>query len=121
MGRMKYRYVRRDDRVMARIPRLFKGCIALTLLAGASAAQGDFEMHDPVFNLRYDIRKVHFEDAPASISQRCQGEVRPDKYWVFAYWKGQDSEFFVISSLATKLRGLGLVITNEQCIVGSAD
>ena len=45
---------------------------SLMLLSGQLAeAQSKRSMVDPLFGLRYDPQQVHFEAAPASITQFC--------------------------------------------------
>lgn len=97
--------------------RSLRSCLAFTLFVGTAAAQSNFDMRDPIFNTRYDVRKVHFANAPDSLAQRCPGEVRPDKYWLYAHWKEGDSEFLIVSSIATRFKkGIGIVIIEGRCI-----
>lgn len=110
-------------RALSAASRLFAAqwfLVLLSIPSVVSAAASDYEMREPVLNVKYDIRGVQFELAPVSLP-RCEGQLAKDKYWLYAQWKDGDSEFLVISSLATKYHPIGLVITSARCIVGDAD
>jgi hypothetical protein len=76
-------------------------CAAMIRLAYAGPPQGTEAgraMDDPLFGMTYDTSKVHFEDAPAVIGQRC-AEIRGRKLWLFAEWRSAGVEYFIVSGL----------------------
>ena len=83
--------------------------------------QSRVAMVDPVFSMSYDPTKVHFELAPPSLEERCPAARRGEKYWLYAYWKDGDTEFFLISSPASQLTGGAAVIRDGQCTLGNPD
>src|SRR5258707_1362169 len=56
-------------------------------------------MADPLFGITYNPQEVHFEEAPASVSQLCR-MLRGRKLWVYARSKRAGSEYFIVSGLA---------------------
>lgn len=74
--------------------------ILSTLLAlGSSQAWGADVTHamtDLLFGLRYSPEKVRFEPATRSLAQHCP-QLKGRTLWTYATWKGQESEYFVVS------------------------
>lgn len=83
----------------------------------AESQQGRTTMSDPVFGMVYDVNKVHFEQAPLRISQVCR-DLRGEKPWVYAEWKQDDIEYFVLSSRRSEVSGESAVIRGNECAVG---
>jgi hypothetical protein len=77
-------------------------------------------MGDPVFGMTYDTRKVHFENAPAKISQLCR-DLSGETFWLYAYYKTPDAEYFVLSNSTSEVSGVGLVLRGTHCTEGLPD
>jgi hypothetical protein len=71
-------------------------------------------MSDPVFGMTYDLQKVHFETAPASIGRLCP-EARGETYWLYAYRKEGDAEYFILSNFRSVISGAGVVLKGGRC------
>jgi hypothetical protein len=56
------------------------------------------EMGDPLFGIMYDPQKVHFENAPTSLRERCSALWGRD-LWLYAEFKTGETEYFVLSGL----------------------
>lgn len=83
------------------------------------AAQSQTLFAEPIFGMIYDTRSVHFETAPDRLGQRC-GLLR-GKQWLYAYWKEEDTEFFVVNNKTSWLTGVGLVLRGSSCTEGTAE
>ena len=95
--------------------------IALLLICtGTLEAQLPALFSDPVFGMTYDTRAVHFQNAPRRISQLCP-DLRAQRFWLYAYWKTGDSEYFVLSNLKSEDSGVGVVLRGSQCVEGLPD
>jgi len=93
--------------------------VALALSALMGHAQSRWYMADPVFGIGYDIRKVHFERAPAILEKACAADLRGRKgFWVYAYWKEGKTEYFVISNQQSQESGGAAVIRDGACTLG---
>jgi|HubBroStandDraft_6_1064221.scaffolds.fasta_scaffold594281_2 hypothetical protein len=92
----------------------------LLLAAGWAGAQPGLSMSDPVFGIRYQTGSIHFENAPRKLGQLCR-DLGSENFWVYAYWKERDTEYFVLSSRKSEVSGAGAVIHRDKCIVGLPD
>lgn len=77
-------------------------------------------MSDPVFGISYDPEIVHFETAPSKISSLCS-ESRGQKFWLYAYSRAGETEYFVLSNQESKVSGVGVVISGGKCVEGLPD
>lgn len=95
--------------------------IFLVFLGIRSAqAQGKPLMSDPVFGISYDPSKVHFEAAPSRTSRLCPG-LREARFWLYAYWRDGETEYFVLSNRKSSVSGAGVVISAGKCTEGLPD
>jgi hypothetical protein len=79
-------------------------------------------MSDPVFGLVYDTGKVHFERAPPSVERMCAADLQGRKnFWLYAYWKALDTEYFLLSSRESQESGGAAVIHGNKCTLGLPD
>jgi len=53
-------------------------------------------MFDPFFAISYEPERVHFESAPAAITESCH-DLRGRKLWVYAEWSSGDTKYFIVS------------------------
>ena len=86
------------------------GCV---FLCGVVArAQSIF--YDPLFEIPYDPQKIYFDSVPLTIKAHCPG--LRDRYasaWLYAKWKQEDTEYFIISGFLADYRN-GHVVAAEQ-------
>jgi hypothetical protein len=68
----------------------------------------------------YDAQKVRFEQAPPSIGRFCR-DLRGEKFWLYAYWKEADTEYFVLSNRKSEVSGVGVVLRGTECATGLPD
>jgi hypothetical protein len=57
-------------------------------------------MDDPLFAIRYDTAKVHFESMPISLVKRCPDlRNRYTDAWIYGHTETMDAEYFIVSGL----------------------
>lgn len=70
-------------------------------------------MTDPLFGLTYSPQKVRFESAAKLLTQRCP-QIKGRRLWTYATWRGQESEYFVVSGFMEILpdspKGRGTIV-----------
>jgi hypothetical protein len=82
-------------------------------------AQPNWYMADPVFGIGYDTRKVSFERVPASLEKACAADLGGRKnFWIYAHWKENETEYFVISNRESQESGGAAVIRDGLCTLG---
>jgi hypothetical protein len=79
-------------------------------------------MNDPVFGIIYDPHRVRFEIAPRSLEKKCAADLRGrERFWLFAYWKEADTEYFLISSQRASESGGAAAVSVTRCTLGLPD
>jgi hypothetical protein len=74
--------------------------LIVILFSMRSVAQSPTLMGDPLFGIAYDPQKVHFEELPAGLQQKCAKlKGRYVAAWIYGHFKTTDSEYFLISGL----------------------
>jgi hypothetical protein len=97
--------------------------ISLVFLAatfGQAQTASRSTMTDPVFGIVYDRRNVHFETAPARISELCRDR-RGETFWLYAHWNQSDTDYYVLSSYRSETSGMAAVIHGARCVEGLPD
>lgn len=64
--------------------------------------QAQRTMTEPLFGLNYNPKKIRFEPAPASVTQRCR-LLKGRKLWTYSAWKDQKSDYLIVSGFITVL------------------
>ena len=109
--------IRRTNLLMRFIATISVGFALLALgterVVGAS-------MSDPIFGMRYNTQDVHFDYAPVKVSRFCGG-FRGRRFWLYAYWKAGNREYFIVSDQVSEISGSGVVLYEAQCITGLPD
>jgi hypothetical protein len=65
-------------------------------VGGETVTRSAQPMADPLFGISYNPQRVHFEEAPKSISVLCAG-LRDRKLWVYARWDTPETQYFIVS------------------------
>lgn len=84
-------------------------------------------MSDPFFGIGYNVRNVHFEDAPPALRQHCRGLRRWKHMWIYAAWKAADADYYIVSGLLSdgtldpETDGLTVKIHGAICAVDQPD
>ena len=111
-------------------------CVLVTglVLAGSimASAQAKHPMFDPLFAIGYDPQQVHFELAPAVISESCK-DLRGRKLWVYAESSSGDTKYFIVSgfivnhpdgpgqgSISPDEDGVAVAIRGAKCTIDDA-
>jgi len=90
-------------------------------------------MFDPLFGITYDLNRIHFERAPASIGQLCS-DLRGRKLWVYAEWSIDKTKYFIVSGyivnhpdgpgkgdISPDEDGVAVALQGSQCTTDGAD
>ncbi len=111
--------------------------VLLILVSIPAASESRHMMDDPLFGIRYDPQKVHFERVPSSLLKRCPGLT--GQYvvaWVYGHLKTTDSEYYLISGFRQyrdqvtgvpagiapdETDGLAVALRGSRCRVDLAD
>lgn len=94
-------------------------CLLLALFGLTTYAQSTSFMEDPVFFIKYNPGKVHFPLAPPEFERTCATDLRGRKgFWLYAYWKNGNAEYFILNSKQTTLTGAAAVIRGGACELG---
>src|ERR1700678_4573000 len=98
---------RRSDLLRLGFMRSFIGFVFLSLVCVANAQPPG---SDPIFGMEFDAKTIHFEQAPASIAQHCEGlkELKRKPFWLFAHATFEGTEYFILSNHTTEVTGVGL-------------
>lgn len=106
---------------------------SLILVGSMTAvAQSRHPMFDPLFAISYDPQRVHFDLAPASISESCK-DLRGRKLWVYAEWNSDETKYFIVSGfivnhpdgpgkgdISPDEDGVAVALRGSQCTIDDA-
>ncbi len=102
-------------------PVAFVGLAVLLLMTAPLSSQKKSQprvMSEPVFGITYDPEKVHFDYAPSWLASRCHEKGANRKFWLYAYLKDGDTEYFVVSDRVSEESGIGFVVRGQKCSDG---
>jgi hypothetical protein len=113
--------------------RTFLGMSLVLVGSMTAVAQSKHPMFDPLFALSYDPQLVHFELAPASITQLCS-DLRGRKLWVYAEWTSGETKYFIVSGfivnhpdgpgkgdISPDETGVAVALQGSKCTTDGAD
>jgi hypothetical protein len=111
--------------------------LIVVLLNMGSAAQSPKLIGDPLFGIPYDPLKVHFEELPSQLPEKCARlKGRYVEAWIYGHLKTTDSEYFLVSGLIYTQEdkpggarsisqedddGLIVALKGSKCLVDQAD
>jgi hypothetical protein len=77
--------------------KLYTTIAALLISSTALASQPKPPVFDPIFSLRFDPGRIHFEQMPKALEQQCAELHRHYvDAWVFGHLKTTDAEYYLV-------------------------